>query len=518
MDPRTIVNTQSERAEPPPNDDALVHAIAERREEEAFAELYRRHEQAAYSLALHMLRQTDAAEVAVQEAMLRLWRSADKYRYDKNARQWLLRIVATECMRVLRLQRRQAARFKPMRFDAHDPAGRPAREPGLHTEAMEGLRRCMERMPDTMRQMISLYYMAGLTQKEIGDEMALSQQAVSNHLRDALKFLRTELTKAGLAAALPLISEASLGEVLGAVHTPPAGMQASMREALKRPAPDPAREVSRAASRRTAPPSFALPAAMGFVLAGLALGIYLGMSGDPLPATAPKAALASAPAAPDSPQPLHHAWSFETGVPNGFVQIHGMAPHFIAARGKIPAGLFFYDTSLQNLRPEEPTVYRIPITVPRGPLLFEASISLDEANFPRPKDSESGYRVSPGFEFEWLAAEEVPVRATEEYAKRLKPFKLPALLRKQTYFFGPYLASFVDGELSCVKVYAEPYTSDALCMKGFGYVLHNIEVRAIAEDDLPESLDPEGQWLKDVRAATGKPGTGWTGCSRSGNP
>ncbi len=61
---------------------------------EAFAVLYDRHSRAAYSLAYRMMGERQAAEDLVQDAFLKVWRSATSYRADRGSvRTWLLSIV-----------------------------------------------------------------------------------------------------------------------------------------------------------------------------------------------------------------------------------------------------------------------------------------------------------------------------------------------------------------------------------------------------------------------------------------
>ena len=61
---------------------------------EAFGVLYDRHSRAAYSLAYRMMGEKAAAEDLVQEALLKVWRSADSYQAERGSvRTWMLSIV-----------------------------------------------------------------------------------------------------------------------------------------------------------------------------------------------------------------------------------------------------------------------------------------------------------------------------------------------------------------------------------------------------------------------------------------
>ena len=74
-------------------DEDLISLVASG-DAEAFATLYDRHSRPAYSLAYRMMGEKQAAEDLLQEAFLKIWRSAASYRVERaSVRTWLLSIV-----------------------------------------------------------------------------------------------------------------------------------------------------------------------------------------------------------------------------------------------------------------------------------------------------------------------------------------------------------------------------------------------------------------------------------------
>lgn len=313
-------------------DAELIRVVAKDRDEGAFSELYRRHEQAAYTLARHMLHQTDSAEVAVQEAMLRLWHSADRYRYDKNARGWILRIVAFECIRIQKAQRTQSARTESIQDDL--PATRATEQDNApmlaHQEMLDGLRHCMERLPQASRKLVAMYYLGGLTQEEIGRELEIPQATVSNRLAAVLKSLKAELGQMGFAASLPLLSDDSLGTALGQIYAAPESLQTRVLDTLARPMPNPATKASASMSRKIAAGPFAKAAFIALFAATLAvaagtlhwiLNDWAGPSADNLdtPSGLPHQDVEAAATTP----PALHRYSFDEGMPPTFRILDG---------------------------------------------------------------------------------------------------------------------------------------------------------------------------------------------------
>lgn len=250
-------------------DDALMERVIESRDREAFTTLVERHQQAAYSLALHITRKPESAQDAVQEGMLRAWRFAESYREKRNVRGWLLRIVAREGLRLMRTKTRD--RTETSRDGAFEPVALEASptETAASQEEIEALRGGLKKLSPIQHQLLALYYGAGMDQREIGEELSLSQQVVSYRIKDALKRLRSSLTAAGFASAAFVNTEGLRNALCGGSEVPPGilaavsrGLSASPRTAALGRAT--ARSARRAASRKTPGPA---PYAIGLGIA-----------------------------------------------------------------------------------------------------------------------------------------------------------------------------------------------------------------------------------------------------------
>ncbi|MCK6471501.1 MAG: RNA polymerase sigma factor [Planctomycetes bacterium] len=488
------------------SDADLLRAVAERRDQAAFAELYSRHEQAAYALARHMLRTSDAAEVAVQEAMLRVWKSAGKYRYDKNARGWLLRIVAFECIRIQKARRAEAARTEPL---GEDLAGARGEDSGRE-EMLAGLRRGLERLPETNRQLVALYYLGGLTQEEIGKELAIPQQTVSNRLRDALKFLRSELSQLGLATALPLLDESALGDALAQSYASPAALKSGVLGTLARPGADAASQASRALSRKVAVPSLVWPlVALGVAVAVAAGGAYVALgprSNNPVDpqAEAPKRKDAGE-AAEAERAPLDRSWSFEDGLPDGFKVTRGTWTPIDPSKHGGLRGL----ASPASIKDTVCTV--LPVEAPHRPFVvrLKSIFSPDHATLIDVGDQNRV--VNGGINMIWYDTPQSD-NILEYMVKHLytsytldKPFVYDV----DYYFLGKYVFRYRYGELQGVNVHAAAYPTRQVAIMAFGFGVSQLSIRELKDGEIPAELrDPEAK-AEEIRRMVQTHQDGW---------
>ncbi|MCK6473277.1 MAG: sigma-70 family RNA polymerase sigma factor [Planctomycetes bacterium] len=307
------------------SDAELLTAIGTRRDREAFEELYRRHERGLYGLALRITGSPAAAEDAVQEALVRVWTGAETFREEGNARGWLFRLLAMECIRILRGRKRDR-RVRPLAEDnlAILPNAAAEDAGAQKHEVAEALSRLVAHLEPAERRLVALYYGAGLSQREIGDALELTQQAVSNKLAEALQRLRLGLKQAGFAAALPLLED-SLGASLGRGVEVPAGLGEKITARIID-----AGKASRRAAAASGSSALLWTGAALLVLAGGAGWWALREAPPPAKATefasnkdAEKGAQTAQAAVPATRAPFHAVWTFEKGLPGGMEIVYG---------------------------------------------------------------------------------------------------------------------------------------------------------------------------------------------------
>jgi len=152
---------------------------------ERFERLVLVHLDSAYNLARHLVRDTDDAEDAVQEAFVRALRYFGSFRGD-SARAWLLSITRNTCWNVLEKRRASLAATE---FDEtlHTPeTDHPAPEADLaRSLAADMIQRSLQALPLVFREAIVLRELEGLSYREIAEVTGVPAGTVMSRLARA---------------------------------------------------------------------------------------------------------------------------------------------------------------------------------------------------------------------------------------------------------------------------------------------------------------------------------------------
>jgi RNA polymerase sigma-70 factor (ECF subfamily) len=172
-----------------PGDNELIAAVA-RGDHAALLGLYDRHGRTAYGLAYRILSDAGAAEEAVQDAYLRVWRRAETFDPARGTvRSWLLTIAHRCAIDILR--RRAGA--PPVVAGLDEIAERQATPDAWSdvAERLEGerVRGAVAALPGEQRRAIEMAFFDGLTHREIAERDGLPLGTVKGRLRLGLRRL-----------------------------------------------------------------------------------------------------------------------------------------------------------------------------------------------------------------------------------------------------------------------------------------------------------------------------------------
>jgi RNA polymerase sigma-70 factor (ECF subfamily) len=162
---------------------------------DAFGELFRRHRDQMWALALRTTRDPELAADAVQEAFIAAFRSADSFRGEAAVTTWLHRIVVNSCLDRLR-------RIKPV-VHLPDADLSVLADPHDHHHSVDvrlDIRTALERLPEGQRMALILVDMHGLKIAEAASILNVAEGTVKSRCAR------------GRAAMVPLLGLATPSE------------------------------------------------------------------------------------------------------------------------------------------------------------------------------------------------------------------------------------------------------------------------------------------------------------------
>jgi RNA polymerase sigma factor (sigma-70 family) len=211
-------------------DRQLLERFAARRDEEAFAQLVRRHGPLVLRVCRQMLRHQQDAEDAFQATFLVLARKAGSIRKAESLPSWLYGVASRLAGRMRTAGRRRRAREVAL-VETPTSEARPGEDLGdLGPVLFEEI----GRLPDKCRVPFVLCYLQGKTNEQAAEQLGCPAGTVFSRLARARELLRQRLTRRGLALSGAVLAAtlSNLPEQASAA-VPPRLAAATVRRALR---------------------------------------------------------------------------------------------------------------------------------------------------------------------------------------------------------------------------------------------------------------------------------------------
>ncbi|MGC3939098.1 sigma-70 family RNA polymerase sigma factor [Roseobacter sp. EG26] len=178
--------TPLRRVEPDLSD--LIRRVASR-DRAAFDQLYLVTSRKLFGVTLRMLKDRAEAEDALQEAYVRIWQKADRFRPGQaQPMSWLIAI--TRNLSIDRLRRRKAPSV-PITdaFDIADTAPGPEAMTA-HSMQRAQLDQCLEKLGARKAEAVQSAYIEGYSYQELADRFQIPLNTMRTWLRRSLLLLR----------------------------------------------------------------------------------------------------------------------------------------------------------------------------------------------------------------------------------------------------------------------------------------------------------------------------------------
>ncbi|QWU13801.1 RNA polymerase sigma-70 factor, ECF subfamily [Paenibacillus sophorae] len=159
--------------------------LAKQGDREAFIRLMRQMEQGLYNTARAMVKKDEDIADALQETILKAYKSLDTLREPSFFKTWVFRILINECSSILKKRSRSVTmEALPETQDTSD------------NMASVELRMAVDKLEDQQRIVVVLYYFQDMPLKQVADTLQISESAVKTRLYRARKTLMEEIQPA----------------------------------------------------------------------------------------------------------------------------------------------------------------------------------------------------------------------------------------------------------------------------------------------------------------------------------
>ncbi|MGD9892883.1 MAG: sigma-70 family RNA polymerase sigma factor [Dehalococcoidia bacterium] len=180
-----------------PDDETLVRRIVQR-DATAFSQLYDRHADLIYSIALRVLADPALAQDAAQDVFLRLWRNPTAYDAARGRFvSWLVSVARNRAVDEVRMRGRRRLREIGENAAVDDPPDWRAEDPQVAVQVQAdrlAVRRALAQLPKEQRVALEMAYFSGLTQQEIAEQLHQPLGTIKTRTRLAMKKLRSLLS------------------------------------------------------------------------------------------------------------------------------------------------------------------------------------------------------------------------------------------------------------------------------------------------------------------------------------
>lgn len=167
---------------------ALLREIGERKEP-ALKTLYRAYSRTVYAFALQRLRDAAEAEEVVVDTMHEVWRHPDRFRGESKFSTWLLGIARHKLLSMMRSRDPDHEDIDGLE-ETLESGEADAFDLLAQKQRREGVRHCMDKLPEEQRECLHLVFYEGYSLGEVAGVQGCPENTVKTRLFHARQKLK----------------------------------------------------------------------------------------------------------------------------------------------------------------------------------------------------------------------------------------------------------------------------------------------------------------------------------------
>jgi RNA polymerase sigma-70 factor (ECF subfamily) len=169
------------------SDISLVIAIG-RYNQDALAEVYRRHSSSVISLARRITGLNDMAQDVAQEVFLDLWKRPEKFDPDRGSlRTYLMTKAHSKCVDLLRSE--TSRKKREMKYEEPALKYRPENE-AWDVIMKENVKNAMTALSESERVAVEMAYFAGYTYRDVARILNIPEGTIKSRIKSGLSKLK----------------------------------------------------------------------------------------------------------------------------------------------------------------------------------------------------------------------------------------------------------------------------------------------------------------------------------------
>ena len=174
-------------------DEMLIARIKEGNDRQALGILFDRYVEWVYGVCLKYFKNTTLAKDAVMDVFEKVDEKLKRHDIDQ-FKPWLYQVTKNHCLEKLRTQSGKNSKIKA----AEIVYSKEIQHPDLRKYTdwhLDGLKECMEGLPEKQRLCVQLFYLASKSYVEIGQSLGLTWAEVRSNIQNGRRNLRNCLKK-----------------------------------------------------------------------------------------------------------------------------------------------------------------------------------------------------------------------------------------------------------------------------------------------------------------------------------
>ena len=182
------------------SDAELMRAVAAN-DRRAFQTLYMRHHVPVFRYLMGFLRERGAAEDALHDVFLEVWRKAGTFDGRASVSTWMIAIARFKAIDALRKRRGETAWDE--RADQRRDEGATPETAAMTGDKARAIARCLDSLSLEHREIVDLVYYHGKTVREVSVIVGIPENTVKTRMFHARRKLKDSLIAMGIDAKWP---------------------------------------------------------------------------------------------------------------------------------------------------------------------------------------------------------------------------------------------------------------------------------------------------------------------------